>query len=222
MAMKWPNAFAAARPGKPPALAAAWQALPSRLRLVLAFTLAATALSVVLLPEQGETPAAPLASSAMRSPAPGTLQRPTPGPAGPSNLPALARSVVALQELAEADPFATSFRPLPPAPVQAPPVTTPNVPFVGPPPRPPAEPGPTPQARLAGWIRTTDGVVRVLLSQGNADVQAVVGLVLADGFVVQSIGPQSMRLFHPPTRTHHELALPTSLPKEPGGHSTSP
>jgi hypothetical protein len=51
----------------------------------------------------------------------------------------------------------------------------------------------------------------VLLADGEASLPVSVGAMLPNGYVVQSLGPDSVRLFYAPTATTVDIPLPAAV-----------
>lgn len=139
-----------------------------------------------------------------------------PGEAGPSSgtadleLAPLPRELAPWQiEPASRDPFAPVA---PPAqPVVAAPVAPAPVVLTPPPPPPPAAPGIN--LRYLGRMTTPEGRHVVLLARGDAALTVQVGTTLEEGYVVQAVGSDAVRLVYPPLGTVVDVPIPTPQPQ---------
>lgn len=123
---------------------------------------------------------------------------PPPAPQGAS-APALPDRLAALEfEPAEADPFVGAQRP-PPEP--------PPKPVVKEPPPPPAPPPPF-NYRYLGRMQGPTGEESIYLTLAKRSVPIAVGTRLEEGYVVESIGPESISFHYPPLDTHTVLSIP--------------
>jgi len=108
-------------------------------------------------------------------------------------------------EPARRDVFAPVQPPAPPAPL-------PPKPFVGPP-LPPPPPAPPPvNWRYLGSMTTPVGQRLVMLARGDNSAVVEPGAVLDDGYVVQAIGSDAVRLVYPPLGTVVDLPVPPTSP----------
>lgn len=111
--------------------------------------------------------------------------------------PPLPDRLVALQlEPAEADPFVGAQRPPPEPPPQ---------PVVKEPPPPPPPPF---NYRYLGRMQGPTGEESIYLTLAKRSVPIAVGTRLEDGYVVESIGPESISFHYPPLDTHTVLSIP--------------
>lgn len=117
---------------------------------------------------------------------------------------AYAHRVSALFPEAERDPFSPELPPALPTPVAA------AAPAPLPPPPPPPS-APIPQFRIVGWFGVAGEPRQLLLTDGQTEVVARVGLNLPDGFVVQTINERQLVLRHPASQADYALSLPASL-----------
>ena len=114
--------------------------------------------------------------------------------------PALPDRLAALQlEPAEADPFVGAQRPPPPEP--------PPKPVVKEPPPPPPPPPPF-NYRYLGRMQGPTGEESIYLTLARRSVPIAVGTRLEEGYVVESIGPESISFHYPPLDTHTVLSIP--------------
>jgi hypothetical protein len=117
----------------------------------------------------------------------------------PASLPAWSIDV------ARRDPFAV-YSPTPsPAPAEPPPVKKPQRPL------PPAEPRPAAPAvtyRFLGRMLTPDGQMITLLGRDEQSIEIKSGQMLDDGYKVEAITDQAVRLVYPPLGTVVEVAIP--------------
>lgn len=67
---------------------------------------------------------------------------------------------------------------------------------------------PPPTARYLGAIVNPEGVRIVMLARGDSVVPIEVGTPLGDGYIVQSIGINSVTLIHPQTSSAAEVSIP--------------
>ena len=111
---------------------------------------------------------------------------------------ALPDRLAALQlEPAEADPFVGAQRPPPPEPP-----LTPVVKESPPPPPPPFN------YRYLGRMQGPTGEESIYLTLAKRSVPIAVGTRLEEGYVVESIGPESISFHYPPLDTHTVLSIP--------------
>jgi hypothetical protein len=113
-------------------------------------------------------------------------------------------------DLARRDPFVPYTSAPPPVPDAPPPAEKP------PPPPPAPEPGPTaPEVayRFLGRMLTPDGQTITLLGRDAQSIEIKLGLVLEDGYKVESITDQAVRLIYPPLGTVVEIPIPRSNPR---------
>ncbi len=109
---------------------------------------------------------------------------------------------------AAGDPFSVA-----PAPQQTPP----NLPPPSPPPVPAAALPPAAPAlehRFFGRVVSPDGQQITLLTRTGVPVAVSEGVPLNDGYVVESVRPEAVRLVYPPLGTVVDLPIPAS-PSEP-------
>ena len=165
------------------------------LRWSLGVTLVLSALAVAW-PEPDSSQASALTSAVGNGLARHDLPRTPEGvPA-----PALPDRLVALQlEPAEADPFVGAQRPPPEPPPQ---------PVVKEPPPPPPPPPPPFNYRYLGRMQGPTGEESIYLTLAKHSVPIAVGTRLEDGYVVESIGPESISFHYPPLDTHTVLSIP--------------
>lgn len=108
-------------------------------------------------------------------------------------------------EISEQDPFYQSPPPPPPAlvPPPPPPVISPVV-------AAPAEaPQPPPMThRFFGSMRNPDGQVLTYVTDGASTVQAVPGVTLSSGYVIDAITEQEIRLLYPPLSSESRISIP--------------
>jgi hypothetical protein len=100
----------------------------------------------------------------------------------------------------------------------APPKEAPrNLPPPGPPPAPEPPPAPTAPAlehRFFGRVVGPDGRQITLLTRTGVPVAVSDGVALDDGYVVESVRPEAVRLVYPPLGTVVDLPVPP-MPSEP-------
>lgn len=82
-----------------------------------------------------------------------------------------------------------------------------------PPPQPVAPPATA--LRYLGVLFNPSGERLLLLADGEAVVTATVGTALPNGFVVQSVANDAVRLAHAPTGTAIDVPLPTVARSQP-------
>ena len=99
------------------------------------------------------------------------------------------------------------------------PVEPPAPKVVSPPPEaaPIPEPLPPPSApamtwRYLGSMLTPDGQRLVMLARGETNVTIEAGMVLEDGYVVQAISADAVRLVYPPLGTVVDVPIPAANP----------
>jgi hypothetical protein len=131
----------------------------------------------------------------------GLLAQPHP-PALPVTLPPWELS------LALSDPFGASALPVaaPPRPAAPTPVVAPAAP-----PQLVAAAAPPVPLRYLGSMLTPQGQWLVMLLRGDTAIVARAGLGFEDGYVIQSISPQAVRLVHTTTGAGLDIAVPVSL-----------
>ena len=66
--------------------------------------------------------------------------------------------------------------------------------------------------RSLGYLRSPSGENLVLLADGEAFVSVSVGIRLANGYVVQAIGQDAVRLLYPATGTLADVPIPPIRP----------
>lgn len=82
---------------------------------------------------------------------------------------------------------------------------------------PAPEPPPAPSApamtwRYLGSMLTPSGQRLVMLARGETNVTIEAGTVLEDGYVVQAIGADAVRLVYPPLGTVVDVPIPAATP----------
>jgi hypothetical protein len=176
------------------------------MRRSLALTLAAT---VALAAWSLRWPPAPRVVAAVTLPALADAQQLA---STPSTVPSVAATLSPTWPVVELAPAAGD-----PFTVAAPtPAVSTLTPPPGPPPLPEAAPAPTapPLAhRFFGRIVGPDGQLITLLTRTGEPVAVSEGVSLDDGYVVESVGAEAVRLVYPPLGTVVELPLP-ALPSE--------
>lgn len=115
-------------------------------------------------------------------------------------------------EAAEGDPF---FHP-PPQPVAATAPAAKATPAASPSPAPPvavsATPAPPPiPPRYLGRLLTPAGEALVFLAGGDAVFVARPGAAVGEGFVVQAVGAESLKLAHVASGTQVDIPLPPGV-----------
>lgn len=106
-------------------------------------------------------------------------------------------------------PWQPSSAPQPAAPkVAAPPPASLLVPT--PAPVPPTPQAPQQALRYLGFFSSPAGATVVLLADGEASFPVTVGTQLPNGYVVQSLGPDAVRLLYAPTATTVDIPLPAA------------
>ncbi len=108
-------------------------------------------------------------------------------------------------EISEQDPFYQSPPPPPPAPAQPPPppVTSPVVAA------PVEAPQPPPMThRFFGTMRNPDGQVLTYVTDGASTVQAVPGVTLSSGYVIDAITDREIHLLYPPLSSESRISIP--------------
>lgn len=114
--------------------------------------------------------------------------------------PALPDRLAALQlDPAEADPFVGA---------QPPPPEPPSKPVVKEPPPSPPPPPPPFNYRYLGRMQGPTGEESIYLTLAKRSVPIAVGTRLEEGYVVESIGPESISFHYPPLDTHTVLSIP--------------
>lgn len=122
--------------------------------------------------------------------------------AGPARLPsALPR--LSLPAMAQ-DPFAGTA---PPVPMPLPATPPPPAAEAPPSPAPPAAPPPA-EYRYLGSFVGTDGQPRLFVARAEQHHELVIGNRLPDGYVVESVGPPSIRLRHAVMDAVAEIPVP--------------
>lgn len=119
-------------------------------------------------------------------------------------------------EPARRDPFialpvATRLATAPPSTLTAP---SPPPPQSAPPPPQPAAP-PVSALRYLGVLFNPNGERLLLLADGEAVVTAQPGAALPNGYVVQSVALDAVRVAHPPTGAAIDIALPHAARQKP-------
>lgn len=146
----------------------------------------------------------------------------TPGPTTGSRLKVdlLAAEVEALQpwtlEPAGRDPFvalpvATPLAAAPPQVVVAPAAPAPQTPLSP----PPAAAPPVTALRYLGALFNPNGERLLLLADGEVVVTAQPGTALPNGYVVQSVALDAVRVAHPPTGAAIDISLPSVVRGKP-------
>lgn len=99
-------------------------------------------------------------------------------------------------------PFARAAAPSPPAVMALP----------GPVSAPPSAPPVAPQQalRYLGFFSSPAGQTVLLLADGEVALPVSVGTLLPNGYVVQSLGPEAVRLLYAPTATTVDIPLPAA------------
>jgi hypothetical protein len=123
---------------------------------------------------------------------------PSVAPAGPATGRLASQLPETLLEPAVADPFVGAQPPPPPPPKP--------VPVVIAPPPPPQAPAIT--YRYLGRMTDPSGTVLVYLAKADAAVVASVGTRLDEGYVVQSVDTDGIRLHYPPLDAHVVIPVP--------------
>lgn len=108
-------------------------------------------------------------------------------------------------EPARRDIFVPVEPPAPPMNVAAPAAPPP-------PPPPPAPTAPAVTWRYLGSMITPAGERVVMLARGDTSTTVQVGTRLDEGYVVQSIGSDAVRLVYPPLGTSVEILIPPAPP----------
>jgi hypothetical protein len=96
----------------------------------------------------------------------------------------------------------------PPAPKVVPPAPAP----VAPPPPPPTPMAPPMSWRYLGAMVTPAGQRLVMLAKGDTNVTIQAGTQLDEGYVVEAIGADAVRLVYPPLGTVVDLPIPPAPP----------
>ena len=81
-----------------------------------------------------------------------------------------------------------------------------------PPPAPPPPAAPGINLRYLGRMTTPEGRHVVLLARGDAALTVQVGTTLEEGYVVQTIGSDAVRLVYPPLGTVVDVPIPQPQP----------
>ena len=106
-------------------------------------------------------------------------------------------------EISDQDPFNQSPPPPPPAPVQPTPVISPVMAA------PVEAPQPPPMThRFFGSMRNPDGQVLTYVTDGASTVQAVPGVTLSSGYVIDAITEREIRLLYPPLSSESRISIP--------------
>lgn len=164
------------------------------LRWALGLTVLASAVAVSVRPNRAEHVAAvvpkPTASrnDSARTREQGRTPKPLP--------PLLARELL---QRAKGNPFAE-------LPVNVAPVVA--VPAVSAPPAPPPVAVPPPDYRFVGRVVGPDEVERVYIGRRGRDIEILPGTALDDGYVVEGMDHETIRLHHPASDTRAEIAIP--------------
>lgn len=119
-------------------------------------------------------------------------------------------------ESAQRDPFMPWVPPAAPPPKPA--VAPAPVPVQQPPPMPPVAPAPTAPTqslRYLGYMQTPGGAMLVLLADGDMPVPVQQGTRLPNGYLVQAMGQNAVRLIYPPTGTLVDVPIPVVAPQRP-------
>jgi hypothetical protein len=82
-------------------------------------------------------------------------------------------------------------------------------------PPPPAPAAPPPGYRFVGRVIDPEGRPQVFLSRQDKTVQAAPGLRLDDGYVVEAVEADAVRLHHPQFDVRASVALPVAKPALP-------
>jgi hypothetical protein len=137
-----------------------------------------------------------------------------PGAASPDAV-ALPSTIPAWQiEPAKRDVFAAVVPPPPPVAKAPPPVAPVVAPVVAAPVAPPAPTAPAINLRYLGAMVTPEGKQLVMLARGETTLTVQEGTRLDEGYVVQSIGREAVRLFYAANNTVLDVPIPAS-PSEP-------
>jgi hypothetical protein len=117
-------------------------------------------------------------------------------------------------EPAKRDLFAPVIPPPPNAAKAPPPVVTVAAPVVAATVAPPAPTAPAINLRYLGAMVTPEGKQLVMLARGETTLTVQEGTRLDEGYVVQSIGREAVRLFYAATNTVLDVPIPAT-PSEP-------
>lgn len=171
------------------------------LRWILLITVALTALSLWWPADEARVAGHVVAAAAAPESPPRSARN---EPAPPSALPA----ALPRQELgkAEFDPFvgAQPAAPPPPKPVMTPIAATP-------PPAPPPAPPPL-TYRYIGRMQDPDGKPSVYLAKADKHLAVGVGMTLEEGYIVEAIDGDAIRLRYPPLDARASIPIPQSVP----------
>ena len=156
----------------------------------------------------------PLVAAVQRADALSHIEQPAAHatPAARANQPALPATLPPWDlAAAVSDPF-TGATPAPTPPTAMAPPPPPPVSTATPPP-PPLVPTAAPAVlvRYLGSMQTPQGERLVLLLRGDTAIVARAGLGFEDGYVIQSVSPQAVRLLHAATGVGLDIAVPVSL-----------
>lgn len=165
---------------------------------------AAVLASVVALNVRGPVSAVVQAVEAQRSDY--ALDRPTAQIDATARAPLPVTLPVWLVPRARQDPFADA--PLPAMAPPAPPPPAPLAQVAAPPPAPPAM-----VWRYLGTLHTPDGKKLVMISRRNEPDAVVVtsGLRLDDGYEVQAVSDEAIRLLYPPLQYEVVITIPAAV-----------
>lgn len=108
-------------------------------------------------------------------------------------------------EISEQDPFNPFPPPPPPEPVQPPPPA-----LIAPiEPTPEEAPQPPPMAhRFFGSMRNPDGQLMTYVTDGASTVQAMPGVTLSSGYVIDAITEREVKLIYPPLSYESRISIP--------------
>lgn len=173
------------------------------MRRGLVWALAAAGLLSAVALWLDDKPGRVVAAVSRTDPPPRSVE--SPAPAAPAAGPLPRELAPILVEPARRDIFAAVE---PPAPKASPPPPPPPAPVIAPPPPAP----PSLSLRYLGAMITPTGERLVLLARGDASIPVQVGTRLEEGYVVESIGTDSIRLFYPPLGSVVDIPIPPAPP----------
>jgi hypothetical protein len=129
-------------------------------------------------------------------------------------LPALPTQLAPIGlERAQRDPFVPWLASPPPTP--APKVAAAPPPVQTPAPAPALPSAPPQSLRYLGTMQTPTGNTVVMLANGDLALPVEPGTRLPNGYVVQSLGPNAVRLLYPPTATEVDLPIAAASAQRP-------